>query len=88
VYLNINKWDLGVMQNHRRVHNVELPPWAKENPYLYISKLRRGFEEQFVSKGIGKWMDLIFGYKQRGEEAIKNLNCFVHVTYEDSIKFE
>lgn len=26
--------------------------------------------------------------KQKGEEAAKSLNCYVHLTYEDSIKFE
>ena len=77
-YLNINKLDLGVMQNQRRVHNVELPGWSRENPYLYVTKLRKAFEEMTVSKNVSKWIDLIFGYKQRGEEAVKNLNCYVH----------
>lgn len=58
---------MGIMQNEKRVHNVELPPWARENPYLYVTKLRRAFEESVVSKNINKWIDLIFGYKQRGE---------------------
>jgi hypothetical protein len=67
VYLNINKWNFGIMQNQKRVHNVELPPWSRENPYLFVSKLRKSFEELYVSKNINKWIDLIFGYKQRGE---------------------
>ena len=29
VYLNINKLDMGVMQSKKRVHNVELPEWAR-----------------------------------------------------------
>ena len=75
------------MQNKKRVHNVELPEWSKENPYLYVTKLRRAFEDNTVNKHINKWIDLIFGFKQRGEEAIKNINCFVHITYEDAINF-
>ena len=86
-YLNINKLDLGIMQNKKRVHNIELPEWSKDNPYLYVTKLRRAFEDNTVSKNIHKWIDLIFGFKQRGEEAIKNINCFVHITYEDAINF-
>lgn len=66
IYLNINKLDLGLMQNKKRVHNVELPEWSKDNPYLYVTKLRRAFEESHVSKSIHKWIDLIFGFKQRG----------------------
>jgi hypothetical protein len=44
VYLNMNGQDFGIMQSKRRVHNVELPEWARDNPYLYVSKLRRAFE--------------------------------------------
>lgn len=76
------------MQNQKRVHNVQLPGWAKDNPYLYVTKLRKAFEENCVSKSINKWIDLIFGYKQRGQEAEKNLNCYVHLTYEDSVDFD
>lgn len=65
-YMNINKLDLGVMQNQKRVHNVELPAWARDNPYLYVTKIRRAFEEMIVSKNLSKWIDLIFGFKQRG----------------------
>ena len=66
VYLNLNKLDFGIMQNKKRVHNVELPEWSKDNPYLYVTKLRRAFEDNCVSKSINKWVDLIFGFKQRG----------------------
>jgi factor associated with neutral sphingomyelinase activation len=41
-----------------------------------------------VSNNIHKWIDLIFGYKQRGQEAIKANNLFVHVTYEGMVKVE
>lgn len=40
-YLNINGLNLGVMQNKKRVHNVELPEWAKGNPYNFLYKMRR-----------------------------------------------
>lgn len=42
-YLNLNKLDLGVMQNQKRVHNVELPGWARDNPYVYVCKIRKAF---------------------------------------------
>jgi hypothetical protein len=87
MFLNQEKYDLGLMQNKRRVHNVELPKWARDNPYLYVTKLRKAFEMDVVSKNINSWIDLIFGFKQRGEEAIKALNIFFHLTYEDSVNF-
>ena len=41
-----------MMQNKLRVHNVELPQWARENPYLYVTKLRKGFEKSVISKNL------------------------------------
>lgn len=35
-----------------------------------------------------KWIDLVFGFKQRGPEAVKALNTFVHVTYEGAVDIE
>jgi len=31
------------------------------------------------------WIDLIFGYKQRGPEAVKANNVFFHLTYEGAV---
>ena len=35
-----------------------------------------------------KWVDLIFGYKQRGREAVAALNTFIHVTYEGAVDID
>lgn len=55
------------MQNKRRVHNVELPEWARENPYHYVAQMRKSLEESVANETLNHWFDLIFGYKQRGE---------------------
>ncbi|RHZ17072.1 hypothetical protein DYB37_006916, partial [Aphanomyces astaci] len=39
-------------------------------------------ELQYVSENLHSWIDLIFGYKQRGQEAVDALNVFMHMTYE------
>lgn len=88
MFLNQSRHDFGLMQNRKRVHNVELPQWARDNPYLYVAKLRKAFELDVVSKSLSSWIDLIFGFKQRGEEAVKATNIFYHLTYEDSVNFE
>lgn len=42
-------------------------------------------ESEFVSYHISEWIDLIFGYKQRGEEAEKADNLFESLTYDDYV---
>lgn len=34
------------------------------------------------------WIDLIWGYKQRGKQAADNYNLFFHLTYEGSVDLE
>lgn len=50
--------------------------------------MRKCLEEELSSHSINHWIDLIFGFKQRGEEAVKALNCFYYLTYEDAIPWE
>jgi len=38
-----------------------------------------------VGDNIHQWFDLIFGCKQKGEEAIKACNLYPPVSYEDEI---
>ena len=48
----------------------------------------QALESEYVSRNLHKWVDLIFGYKQRGREAAAALNTFVHVTYEGSVDLD
>ena len=41
-----------------------------------------------MSKNLHKWIDLIFGYKQRGQEAIKANNVFHPSAYEGMVNIE
>ena len=50
--------------------------------------MRKALESDYVSRNLHNWIDLIFGYKQRGEEAEKALNCFYYLTYEDSVQWD
>lgn len=45
-------------------------------------------ESDYVSCYLNQWIDLIFGYKQKGEEAVKALNTFYYLTYENSIDWD
>lgn len=70
------------------VNHVALPPWADNSPEKFISVLREGLESEHVSKSLHHWIDLIFGYKQRGEEAIKANNLFYHLCYEGAVDLD
>lgn len=48
-----------------------LPP----DPEEFVTKLQDALESSYVSNHIHQWIDLVFGYKQRGEEAEKADNC-------------
>ena len=50
----------------RIVDDVELPPWAS-TPNEFVRINRQALESEFVSCQIHQWIDLIFGYKQKGQ---------------------
>ena len=43
----------------------------------FINKLRAALESEYVSQNLHNWIDLIFGYKQRGEESEKANNGMI-----------
>ncbi|XP_049879652.1 protein FAN-like [Pectinophora gossypiella] len=85
----VNKYEINFGERHdgSKVSDVALPPWAS-SPEDFVNKLREALESDYVSRHLHLWIDLIFGYKQRGEEAIKANNVFHHVCYEGSVDLE
>jgi len=59
-------FDYGIKQSGERVNDVLLPPWAKGSAREFVRKHREALESQYVSENLHHWIDLIFGYKQRG----------------------
>lgn len=47
----------------------------------------RAQESEYVSSHLHEWIDLIFGYKQRGTEAIKALNVFYYCRFDQNTYF-
>lgn len=64
--------------------DVCLPPWAKD-AYDFVRIHRLALESEHVSQNLHSWIDLIFGYKQRGHEAVKAANVFYYLTYEGAV---
>ncbi|KAF2398110.1 beach-domain-containing protein [Trichodelitschia bisporula] len=79
---NINGYNFGQRQGSgEQIGDVQLPPWAKGDPAIFIAKHREALESPFVSQNLHKWIDLVFGYKQRGEAAVDATNVFHHLSY-------
>ncbi|KAJ3447665.1 beige/beach-related [Anaeramoeba flamelloides] len=85
---NVNNLDLGKKQNGETVDNVILPPWSNNSPHEFIRIMREALECDYVSEHLNEWIDLIFGYKQKGVEAEKAGNVFNYLTYEDNIDLD
>ncbi|XP_035021748.2 lipopolysaccharide-responsive and beige-like anchor protein isoform X6 [Hippoglossus stenolepis] len=84
MFVNSNRYNLGVMEEGSVVSDVELPPWAK-SPEEFVRINRLALESEFVSCQLHQWIDLIFGYKQQGPEATRALNVFYYLTYEGAV---
>lgn len=80
--------DLGVKQSGEKIGNVILPPWANGSTREFIRKHREALESDYVSENLHHWIDLIFGYKQRGKAAEEATNVFYHYTYEGSVDID
>ena len=63
-----------------QVEDVNLPTWCKNNPYYFIEKNRILFESNNLN--INPWIDLIFGYLQRGAMAQTIGNLYLPYVYD------
>ncbi|XP_058737236.1 BEACH domain-containing protein C2 isoform X1 [Vicia villosa] len=87
VLTNENSIDFGTTQLGGKLDTVKLPAWA-ENPVDFIHKHRKALESEYVSSHLHEWIDLIFGYKQRGKEAVAANNVFFYITYEGTVDID
>lgn len=95
IYLNKNHLPLGELkqstslatsgsQSVKVINDVVLPPYAKDANHM-VKIMRRALESDYVSTHLHDWIDLIFGYKQQGEEAEKAGNVFYYLTYDNRV---
>uniref|UniRef100_A0A0D9ZP04 BEACH domain-containing protein C2 n=1 Tax=Oryza glumipatula TaxID=40148 RepID=A0A0D9ZP04_9ORYZ len=87
VFANINSIDFGTTQLGGKLDSVNLPPWA-EDPVDFVHKHRKALESEHVSAHLHEWIDLIFGFKQRGKEAVMANNVFFYITYEGTVDID
>ena len=84
MFRNRNGVDFGERQDGSRVDNVNLPPWC-ESPEDFVRINREALEGEIVSQTLPAWIDLIFGFKQRGQAAKDADNLFFPLCYEGAV---
>ncbi|KZT56178.1 beach-domain-containing protein [Calocera cornea HHB12733] len=82
---NVNNLDLGTLHTGEKVGDVSLPVWAMQDPMLFVALHRQALESDHVSKCLPRWIDLIFGCKQKD---VATLNVYHPLTYEGAIDLE
>ncbi|KAK6172415.1 hypothetical protein SNE40_016068 [Patella caerulea] len=87
MFENSNKFNFGKQEDETVVDDVQLPAWAK-SPHDFVRINRMALESEFVSCQLHHWVDLIFGYKQKGPEAVRATNVFYYLTYEGNVNLE
>lgn len=86
---NSNNYNFGMKQGtDEMISDVQLPPWAKGDPKIFIAKHREALESPYVSQHLHEWIDLVFGFKQRGEASIEATNVFHHLSYHGNIDLD
>ena len=95
IFLNNNDFNLGEIKevskdkskpkgfDLKKIEEVETPKWCSNNAYSFVKTHRELLESYEVSNTINKWLNLIFGSKQKGSEANKIKNLYNCQTYED-----
>ena len=62
------------------INDVDMPLWAKNNSINFVLEKRKYLEGDEIP--INKWIDIIFGSYQRGENSEKINNIYMSYTYE------
>ena len=82
--INGNHIHFGTKPNGHVIDDVVLPAWASSADDFCLRHME-ALESEYVSLHLHHWIDLVFGYKQRGRDAVKAQNVFFHMTYEGAI---
>lgn len=73
---NHEGFNFGRRQSGDLVDAVALPPWSEGSARLFTLIHRQALESDAVRKKLNCWIDLIFGFKQKGRAAVEAINVF------------
>jgi hypothetical protein len=86
LFANANGAPLGTKRDGTELGAVVVPPWAGGSAHKFVAMHRAALESEHAGRGLHGWIDLIFGVKQTGEDAIAAVNTFHHVSYERGLQ--
>ncbi len=55
---------------------MSLPPWSRQDARLFVLIHRQALESNNVTSELNMWIDLVFGFKQKGQAAVDAVNVF------------
>jgi len=73
---NQEGFNFGKRQTGDQVNDVKLPEWCASSARNFMLIHRQAFESEFVRRNLHQWIDLIFGFKQKGKTAVEAVNVF------------
>ena len=86
MYINLNDLDMGIKDNGTKVNDAITP--CQNNPYEFTLLLRNILENDSISYNLNNWVDLIFGYKNKGKEAELANNVFTDTSYQEGVDLQ
>ena len=84
--LNLTQEKLNAENKIEEINDVELPPWSMNFAFNFVVELRKNLENENLP--INNWIDLIFGFKQKGEKAEEAHNIYNGTSYHGNVKIE
>ena len=81
LYIKLNYILEDIEKDDEIMSDFVLPIWSKDDPRKFSLILRKLLENKKISKSLNQWIDLIFGYQQRGPNAEKALNTYRNSCY-------
>jgi hypothetical protein len=85
MFINYNNYQINSLNKSDPGHFI-LPEICSKNPDRFVFYMMQMLESTFSSINIHTWIALVFGHKQKGEEAKKQNNQFPLSFYEDDSK--
>jgi hypothetical protein len=81
VFLNVNRISFPMSRNGELINHVALPTWARSARDC-VGQFRAALESLCVSRQLHEFIDLVWGFRRRGQPALDRCNVFQSTVFE------